>query len=574
MFGSNRFILARAYQTSSYGHFPPTAPAATPMSTQTGSDRVLDVLAAEGTTTLFGLIGEGNTHLIDAINGHALDFEYARHEQAAVTMADGYARVTDEVGVCTLTHGPGVTNGATGLAAADRDNVPLVVVIGDTAFAGRETSLQYLDHQTFTTPVSVYQTRVETPATIGETLRRAFETARTERGPAVVELPGDIQTASVSAPPYEPAPSTARDQRIRPAADRLTAAATALEAAERPAILAGGGARSADAGPAVARLAERIGAPLATTYYGKGLVDHDHPLHTGIAGTFMTQANDALLWDTDLLVAVGAQLSGKSTRYGELYADADVVQIDTAPAAIGRHQDPAVGVVADAKAAVEALAEAVEPAPDRARRVRATVDDAGRAIPFTPESTDRHVDPRALTQALSAMTANDAVVAVDSGNNTGFPAVLHTVDAGGRMLVNGNFGTMGYAVPAAIGAAYADPDRDVVCYTGDGGLMQVLQEIETAVRLSLPILFVVLNDASYGIIRHRQHREFARGTASDYDSPAFATIADGLGARSTVVRSTAELDTIETFLAGDPSVPLVVDARTNPEVSRPGFPPY
>lgn len=177
------------------GSFSETGPISEPtipMTQTTGSTYILDTLAAEGVTTLFGLIGEGNAHLLNATNDHDIAFRYARHEQVAVSMADGYARTTGEVGVCTLTHGPGVTNGATGIAAADRDNVPLVVLIGDTGFSGRETSLKYLDHATFTDPISVYQTRVETSDTIGETLRRAFSKARTERGPAIVEIPGDI----------------------------------------------------------------------------------------------------------------------------------------------------------------------------------------------------------------------------------------------------------------------------------------------------------------------------------------------------------------------------------------------
>lgn len=542
------------------------------MTDTTGSDVVLEALTAEGVSTLFGLIGEGNAHLIDATNDHPITFQYARHEQAAVSMADGFARTNETVGVCTLTHGPGVTNAATGLAAADRDNIPLVAIVGDTGFAGRETSLQYLDHQSFTEPISIYQTRAETTETIGETLRRAFDIARTRRGPAVVELPGDLQTGAAQSGTYTPVKQIS--QRPHPDPTQVDAAVDILAQAEAPVILAGGGARTADAGEAIGQLAERIGAPIATTYYGKGLIDHDHPLHTGIAGTFMTRANDELLWKADVVVAVGAQLSGKSTRYGELYADAEVIQIDVSPTALGRHQDPAVGILADARAAVTALSDAVSPSTERASRVQSVISDVGRSIPFDPSSPADRIDPRELTVAISERTARDALVAVDSGNNTGFPAVLHTLDAGGRMLVNGNFGTMGYAVPAAVGAQVAAPDRQVICYTGDGGLMQVIQEIETAVRLGLPVVFVVLNDASYGIIKHRQHRDFERATAADYGSPDFATVADGFGARAATVRSVSDLDVLDEFLTDRPTEPLVLDARTDPDVTRPGFPPY
>ncbi|TKX73073.1 thiamine pyrophosphate-binding protein [Halorubrum sp. GN11_10-6_MGM] len=542
------------------------------MTEMTGSTFVLDALDAEGVTTLFGLIGEGNAHLIDATNDHDIAFQYARHEQVAVSMADGYARTTGGVGVCTLTHGPGVTNGATGIAAADRDNVPLVVLVGDTGFSGRETSLQYLDHVTFTDPISVYQTRAETLDTIGETLRRAFSKARTKRGPAIVELPGDIQENPVPDEAYNPRSSTA--QRIHADPETVVAAADILDAAAHPVILAGGGARASDAADAITALAERLGAPIATTYFAKGLFDHDHPLHSGIAGTFMTPANDALLPDADAVLTVGAQLSGKSTRYGALYEDAAIVQIDTSSDALGRYRDPTVGVLGDARATVAALEDRIEANPERVERVKDTIADTGHVIPFEEQSNGPYVDPRALTLAVSDRTAGDAVVAVDSGNNTGFPAVFHELDAGGQMLVNGNFGTMGYALPAALGAQYADRDRDVVCYMGDGAFMQVVQDVETAVRLRLPVVFVVLNDESYGIIRHRQHLEFDRATAADYESPEFEQVARGLGAHAATIRSTDDLDVLDEFLDDKPDVPLVLDVRTNPDIARPGFPPY
>jgi thiamine pyrophosphate-dependent acetolactate synthase large subunit-like protein len=260
---------------------------------ETGSDYLCRVLAAEGVETVFGLIGEGNVHLLDRLADAAATFVQARHEQAAVTMADGYARTTGQVGVCTVTHGPGATNAATGIASADRDNVPLVVLVGDTAIAGRETALQYLDHRTFAAPISGYTTRVESVETLPETIARAFDRARTRSAPAVVEVPVDV------------------------------------------------------------------------------------------------------------LLAVGAQLSGKTTRYGELFADAAVVQVDIDPAAIGTHRDPDVRLVGDARAAVAALADRVGADPDRASAVREAIDSAPAPREREFESHPEMVDPRAATVAIS-----------------------------------------------------------------------------------------------------------------------------------------------------------------------------
>jgi acetolactate synthase-1/2/3 large subunit len=539
---------------------------------RTGSDYILEALAAEGVTTLFGLIGEGNAHLLDRTADAALPFVQARHEQAAVTMADGYARTGRSVGVCTVTHGPGMTNAATGLACADRDGVPVVVLVGDTAIEGRETSLQYLDHRTFAGPVAGYTTRVESTGALPAVLARAFDRARTRSAPAVVEVPADVQEGPAPDDAYRPVDRPT--QRIRPDPDRLAEAAGLLDGADRPVILAGGGAARSDAGDELAALAERLGAPVATTYFGKGVLPESHPFVSGIGGTFMSPANRDLLPAADVLLAVGAQLSGKTTRYGDLYADADVVQVDVDRAAIGTHQTPAVPLVGDARAVVDALADRVTPRPDRAESVAGAIRTA--PVPWADgfASHPDLVDPRAFTLALSERLPDDALVTVDSGNNTGFPAVFHEVGGGGQMLVNGNFGSMGYALPAALGARVADGDRPVVCYTGDGAFLQVIQEVETGVRLGLPVVVAVLNDSSYGIIRHRQHLEFDRETASSYDSPALADIARGFGARAKTVRSVDDLDVLDDYLAGEPDVPLVLDARTVPEVSRPGFPPY
>lgn len=538
----------------------------------TGSDYLCDALEAEGVSTAFGLIGEGNAHLLDRIGEATLTFVQARHEQAAVSMADGYARATGSVGVCTVTHGPGVTNAVTGLACADRDGVPLVVLVGDTAIEGRETSLQYLDHLTLTSPVSGYGTRIESTETLPEVLSRTFDRARTRSAPAVVEIPQDVQEGDAPDEAYRPGERQAH--RIRPDPDRLGEAVELLDGAERPAILAGGGAARSGAGEVLAELAERLGAPVATTYFGKGVLPDAHPLVSGIGGTFMSPASDALLPEADALLAVGTQLSGKITRYGDLYADAAIVQVDVDPEAIGRHEPVDVGLLGDASATLDALAQRVTPRPDRTESVAETIRDAPEPWDDGFESHPDLIDPREFTLELSERTPDDAVVTVDSGNNTGFPAVFHEVGEGGRMLVNGNFGSMGYALPAALGASVADPDRPVVCYTGDGATLQVIQEIETGARIELPVVVAILNDSSYGIIRHRQNREFGRETASTYDSPAFADIAEGFGARAATVRSVEDLDAVDDYLAGDLSGPLVLDARTIPEISRPGFPPY
>lgn len=538
----------------------------------TGSEYILESVITEGVDSVFGVIGEGNSHLIDRMIDVDLEFVQARHEQAAVTMADGYARTKRGVAVCTLTHGPGVTNGATGIAAADRDNIPIVILIGDADFEGRETSLQYLDHPTFAKPISVYQTRIETVETIAETMKRAFDRARTRSGPVIVEIPGDVQENE--APEFEYTPTVRPRQRIRPDRDRLAEAASLVEEADAPVVLAGGGAVRSGAGEVLASFAEHVGAPIATTYFGRSVLPESHPMVSGIAGTFMTPANDELVWDADVVIAAGARLSGKSTRYGNLFVDAEIVQIDIDEEAISIYHDAAVGVVADARETMTELTERVPTDPERAERVAETIADA--PVPWEDgfETQPDEIDPREFTLALSERVPTDSIVTVGSGNNTGFPAVYHPLEEGGEMFVNGNFGTMGHSLPAALGAQVGAPDRQVVCYTGDGALIQVIQELETGVRLGLPVIIAVLNDRSYGIIRHRQNLIYERETASSYESPDFVSIAEGFGADGAMIRSTDDLDVVDEFLDSDPDAPLLLDARTIADVARPGFPPY
>lgn len=540
------------------------------MTDATGSDYLLSALASEGVTNLFGLIGEGNAHLLDRTHDHDIRYYYARHEQVAVGMADGYARTMGRTGVCTVTHGPGLTNSVTSIAAAHRDGVPMVVLVGDTDRENRETSLQYLDHQALADPIDVYGTRVEMSSDLPRAIRTAFNAARTRSGPALVEIPSDIQRDSAPDKVYQPKSHTI--QRVHPDPNRLDEAAAILDDADAPAILVGGGAARSDAADAVVELADRLGAPLVSTYFAKGLLGADHPLHAGIVGTFMSPAADDLIWEIDVLLTVGARLSGKTTRYGDLFAEADIVQIDLNQSALGTYQDTTVGLVGDARAACEALSSRVRADPDRSETVQTAVQTANDPADIPTKTAPDRVDPRRVCLKLAEMFPDDVTVTVDSGNNTGFPAVFHALGLGGRMLVNGNFGTMGYALPAALGAAIADGEP-VCCYTGDGAFLQVIQDVETAARLSLPVCFVVLNDESYGIIRHRQRMEYGRETTSSYDSPDIATTASGLGASAVSVRSIADLEVVEEFLT-EPDGPLVLDVRTIREVTRPGFPPY
>jgi len=518
---------------------------------------------------VFGLMGDGNlrfvTHLVDKVG---VDYVGARHENAAVAMADGFARVRGGLGVCTVTQGPGLTNALTALTEAAKSGTPLLLVAGDTPTNALHHN-QDIDQRAVVDALRIATHRVRGPATARADIHAAARRAAVESRPVVVSVPTDVQELDLTADraPTGFPPVTA----ALPEAPAVAAAADLLSGCERPLIVAGCGAVRAGAGPAIRALAARIGALLSTTAPAKGLFSGD-PFAVGIAGGFATRLGAELMARADVVLAFGASLNDWTTRAGGLYpASARVVHCDVNQAAIGALARADLALVGDAAASAAALVAELS-ARDHTRTGFRTPDVArtlGRHRPRDEiedgAGDSGRCDPRLVMLALDDVLPLERTVAVDSGHFMGFPSTfLRVPDAAGWVFAQG-FQSVGLGLGNAIGACLARPDRAAVLVVGDGGLMMALGDLETAVRRRVPLLVVVLNDAAFGAEVHALHALGLPTGHAHFGDPDFAAIAAALGARSATVREAGDLDQIRSWLA-EPDGPFVVDCKVDVSV--------
>jgi thiamine pyrophosphate-dependent acetolactate synthase large subunit-like protein len=534
------------------------------------ADVVGATVAAQGVEHAFGVIGSGNLVVTNALCQGGAKFHAARHEGGAICMADGYARVSGKVGICSVHQGPGLTNTMTGLAEAVKSRTPVLVLAGETP-ATALTSNFRIDQHGLVESVGAITERLHSAATAADDAQRAYHRALVERRPVVLMLPIDIQAepSSDTGPAAPPPPPLAPPA---PDADAIAAVADLLQDAQRPVIIAGRGAVLADAGPELERLGELVGAPLATSAAANGLFA-GLPYALGISGGFASPLAAELLPQADVVLVAGASANHWTTRHGELIGDgAQVAHIDIEPQAVGRHRPADLAVIADARAGARALADELEHrghantgfrTPDIKDQIatRRWSDE-----PYEGGSTNQDIDPRTLSIALERLLPADKAVAVDSGAFLGYPAMFLSVpDARSWVFVNG-FQAVGLGLGNAIGAAVAKPDRVTVAALGDGGAFMSLPEIETAVRLQLRLLVVIYDDRAYGAEVHHFAPLGHDVTRVQFPDADLAAIARGAGAQAATVRKTPDLDVLQYWLSQPESRPLVLDAKVNPTI--------
>jgi thiamine pyrophosphate-dependent acetolactate synthase large subunit-like protein len=520
-------------------------------------------LARAGVTTVFGLVGSGNFHVTNALTAAGARFVPARHEGGAAVMADAYARVSGKLGVLSVHQGPGLTNALTGIAEAAKSRTPLLVI---APVATNPRSNFYLDDAALATGVGAALVRVRSAATAAANLAHAYHTAVRERRTVLLSLPLDVQAQSL-APFTLPDAPPATDRE--PSPDAVLALVDTLLAADRPVFLAGRGARDAKA--EIVRLAERIGALLATSAVARGLF-HDAAFNLDVSGGFATPVAADLIRHADLLVGWGSSLNMWTLRHGALVGDdATVVQIDVDPNAIGAHHRIDLGIVGDTLATARAvLAELdrrrVEPAQGyRSHAVAARLAEAGRwrDVPYEEHREVDRIDPRTLSIALDRLLPTARTIAVDSGNFMGYPAMfLDVPDATGFVFTQA-FQSVGLGLATAIGAAVARPDRLTVAALGDGGALMGIADLETAVRLALDLLVVVYNDEAYGAEVHHFGPDGHPLDHVTFPPADIAAIARGFGCAGVTVRAPADLDAVTAWLAGPRNRPMVIDAKVS-----------
>lgn len=496
----------------------------------TGAELIVTLLERQGITTVAGIPGGANLPLYDALHAGRIRHVLARHEQGAGFIAQGMARATGCPAVCLGTSGPGATNLLTAIADAKLDSIPLVAITGQVprALIGTD-AFQEIDTYGLTVPITKHNYLVRTARELLEVMPEAFRIAASGRpGPVVIDVPKDVQTEAVDVEalpePGEVEPPTA------PCLDDIARAAALIGGAQRPVLLVGAGVIASGAAAAVRQLAERASIPVAATLLGLGVMPDAHPLFLGMVGMHAARYTNLVLEECDLLVGLGVRFDDRATgKVAEFCPRARIVHIDIDRSELGKIVTPALGIVADVG---EALRELTARIPADARsawrthvatlRARHPLAMPGLADPRTPYGVIR---------AVAELLPPDAVVTSDVGQHQMWAAQAFPFNFPRQWLTSGGLGTMGFGLPAAIGAALAYPERTVVCFTGDGSLLMNLQELATAAEEGVRVKVVLLNNAHLGLVRQQQQLFYGgRYHGSRFDAETdFVTVARGFG---------------------------------------------
>jgi thiamine pyrophosphate-dependent acetolactate synthase large subunit-like protein len=526
-------------------------------------------LAAYGARRCFGLLGTANFKISHALAEAGVEIIAARHEGNAASMADAYAKATHELTLVSVHSGPGLTNALTGIAEAAKSRTPLLVLAGDVP-AGAVKNNFHFDQALMAQSVGAVAERIHKPETARDDTLRAVTRALRDRQTVVLSLPTDVQDAMLGgnlpplALPAAPGP-------LHPDPASIKRLAEAIGKARRPVFIGGRGAVVAGAERVIAKLAERTGALLATSVCGHGLFAAD-PWNLGICGGFASPAASELVGESDLIVGFGASLTHWTTKRGKLIAPGTTVaQVDIEGPKLGYHTPVDIAVLADARAAAEAvLAEfdAHKTAGGWRTKVIANRMREGdnHHAPYQDVSNGEFIDPRTLSKAIDGMLPMERVVASDSGHFCGWPPRYLRVPNARASCLSHSFQSVGLGLASAIGLGIANPGALVMLGAGDGGFLMSLADLETAVRMKLRMCILIYNDASYAAEVHLFRR---RGMSIDivqFPDTDFAAIARGHGARAATVRRLEDLEPVQEWVAeGAPGV-FVIDGKINPDL--------
>ncbi|TDD08205.1 thiamine pyrophosphate-binding protein [Nonomuraea deserti] len=542
-------------------------------------------LAACGVETAFGVVGSGNFHVTNALVAHGVRYIAARHEGGAATMADAYSRMSGRVPVVSVHQGPGLTNAMTGIAEAAKSRTPLIVLAGE---ATDVHSNFHVDQDALATAVGAVPMRVTSAGTATAQVAEAFRVAVEERRTVLLNLPLPVQAAPfdpASTGDAEPAASAAGGAPVADRAEggeafakggeafedlaRLAEEGEAFEdlarllgAARRPVFIAGRGARHARG--ELEELAGRVGALLATSAVARGLF-RGNPWDLDVSGGFATPLATELIRGADLVVGWGCALNMWTTGHGGLISPgAKVVKVDLDPGVFKAYTSPDLGVVGDVAAVARSVTARVAGAggyrsPEIGRRIQA--EGRWRDVPYDDESAGGRIDPRTLTIGLDDLLPHERIVSPDSGNFMGYPSMLMDVPDEFGFCFTQAFQSIGLGLATAIGAAVARPDRLPVAALGDGGALMGLADLETVVRLGLPMVIVVYDDEAYGAeVHHFGPHGHPLGTVT-FPPADFAAIARGHGLDAVTVTEQADLAGVAAWLNGSRERPLLVHAK-------------
>ena len=471
----------------------------------TGAEALVKVLEDSGVKVVFGYPGGAILPVYRALGKSGIKHILPRSEQAAAHAASGYARVHKTVGVCMATSGPGATNLVTGIATAYMDSIPMVVITGQvsTAMVGTD-AFQEVDTKGITQPITKHNYLVTKPDDIPRIVREAFHIATTGRpGPVLIDIPKDVAeapcrsklNAEMALPGYKPT--------YKGHPSQIKTVVQYLKKAQRPVLYVGGGVVSAEAGHLLGALAEKQQIPIVSTLMGIGAIAADHPLYLGMLGLHGWPAANLAVSNSDLLLCLGARFDDRATGYVPGFApQATVIHIDIDPAEIGKNTAAHVPIVGDIHMILTELVSKTEAA-DRGQWL-AEIENFRELHQKVYPKEGQRLTARAVMQAISAITLGKAIMTTDVGQHQMTAAQFYTVREPGMFLTSGGLGTMGYGVPAAVGAQIAAPEALVICVTGDGSFQMNMAELATAKEQGLPLKIVLFNNHCLALVRQLQ----------------------------------------------------------------------
>lgn len=510
------------------------------------ADLFVKCLENEGVEYIFGIPGEENLDVMDALSTSSIKFVTTRHEQGAAFMADVYGRLTGRAGVCLSTLGPGATNLITAVADANMDHAPLVAIAGQASTNRlHKESHQVLDLQNIFEPFTKYTSPLLTTNIITEVVRKAFKQAQMEKsGACFIEFPENIASQEVDDSPLRVQSPTAPE----PADSRIQLAAEIISKARLPIILAGNGVIRAGAWQQLAEFAEKLNIPVANTFMAKGVIPFKHPMALGTAGL---QANDYVncgFASADVIICVGYDIVEYHPNLWHPTRDRKIVHIDMSPSEVDASYIVDVGVVGDIKHSLTRICGLATPHEGhRMRPLReALIEDMNQHC----DDVDYPVKPQKIIWDLRTSMNLEDIVICDVGAHKMWMARMFRCEYPNTCVISNGFASMGIAVPGAVAAKLAFPDRTVVAVTGDAGFMMNSQEIETAMRIDTPFVILIWNDCGYGLIEWKQMHAYGRTCNVRFNNPDFVKYAESFGAKGYRIEKTADLlPTLKTALA-------------------------
>lgn len=501
---------------------------------RSGSLLVLDTLKSLGVDTIFGYPGGAVLPLYDALHDYdGIQHILARHEQGATHEAEGYAKSSGKLGVSLVTSGPGATNAVTGIADANADSVPMLVFTGQVATKGiGKDAFQEADIIGITMPITKYNYQIRETEDIPRVITEAVHIATTGRpGPVVIDLPKDISAKEVAfindtalvLPSYQPT--------VEPNAMQLKKIVGVLGKKKRPLILVGGGVNYADAHVELVAFAEKHQLPVVSSLLGLGSMPVEHPLFLGMGGMHGSYAANMALAETDYLINIGSRFDDRLASKPDLFLkNAIVAHIDIDPAEIGKIVKTDLPVVGDAKRALEILLDVTPPDTNYGKWL-AEVQDNARKAPYSFEAEVGVNKPQEVIKLIGEITDGEAIIVTDVGQHQMWAAQWYPYKNSRQLVTSGGLGTMGFGIPAAIGAKLANPDKNVIVFVGDGGFQMTNQELAILNGYGIAIKVILFNNHSLGMVRQWQESFYeARRSQSVFDTePDFQLLAEAYG---------------------------------------------